>query len=144
MLVLDVVAAPPGQSYFSYTTNYPAQYQVEGYDLLTRLEVFHVFDLKPKSHSVTHKGISYKVEWAPEVSTIRILNQKRTLMEVDVKNFITQLQRKTPGNQIDQSKLTLTQQSQHLDIQIYFDDVSGMLAPFEIAHFKSDILIRFK
>ncbi len=133
--------------YYSYVTDYPPMYDIHGYHVLTRLEIFHVFDSKKKGHFFIFKNKPFFISWNSENNTIEIISAKKTLIKVSVENFVKKLlisPNKT-SRILPQKFLTITDENENLKIKIFFDDISLQEShKTHFYHFKSDILINFK
>jgi hypothetical protein len=133
-------------SYVSLTTLYPPEYDVAGFDWLTRFEFFRTFDGDGKSHSVTHGGRTYEVKW--KASPPRLLVRDA---QVDAELDLTELMKNArryldshPGAKgLPQAMLTQEVATNGGVVRVYIEDLS-MESPEDprVLHFKADVLFR--
>lgn len=133
-------------AYVSLTTLYPPEYDVAGFDWLSRFEFFRTFDGDAKSHAVIHGGRTYQVEWKASPPRLRVRDA-----QVDAEMDLTELMKnarayldKHPGVRgIPQALLTQERTVAGGVVRVYIEDLS-MESPDEprVLHFKADVLFR--
>lgn len=135
--------ATPGVA-FAYVSDYPPQYDVLGYDFLTRLEVFRPLENAKKAHSIGRKDGNYEVRWDGLRNWIEVVLDGKTLSSVSLEPVLRKL-RATEGSEhkVPQKLLTVVGSTSLGSIMVYLDDVSGEFFGDRpvIHHFKADVLV---
>ena len=128
-------------AYLTFTTDYPAAYDIAGFDWLSRLEVFKVFDGEGKEHRFRHGGKQYRVQWVAAPLEIRVWEDKKQVAAVALRPWLEKLRVQK------ESKKALTQETcnQWGCLKIFIEDISARwngAEPPVLYHLKADILYR--
>ncbi len=130
-----------GAAYFAFRTDYPAVYDVTGFDWLSRLEVFRIFDGPGKSHAFERDGRKYAVVWNAEANRITIEENGNGVVVFALRPLLERL--RTLGTSVNpQSVLTLETSAPLYRARLVIEDVSlewGEGTPI-LHHLKGDLL----
>lgn len=148
----NTVSIPAPGGYLSFTCDYPPMYEISGYDVLSRLEVFRFFDPPSKSHDFRWNDHSVKVTYRHDRGSVEIRVDGNEVMTLEVPEVIRRAKEYSAKNpksstlSVPQIALTTEKENDKIKLKAYFDDVSAESRDetLSIAHFKSDILIKFK
>lgn len=140
------------KEYLSFTTDYPPVYDISGFDVISRLEVFHVFDKSEKSHSFSWRNRTVKVAWLRDPGRIEIVSNKKLLISIEIWELVERARaylKNTPGSSkfsVPSEVLTLRKENARVKAKLIFDDVSVEVMKDQriFAHFKSDVYLKFK
>jgi hypothetical protein len=128
-------------NYFAFRTDYPAAYDVSGFDWLSRLEVFRIFDGAGKSHTFEKGGRSYSVVWSAGENRITVLENGNRAVDFALLPLLEKL-RGTAAPVAPQATLTLETASPRYRARLVLEDISleWSEATPVLHHLKADLL----
>jgi hypothetical protein len=139
MMVWLTQSAQAGQAWHA-TTDYPPVYDVSGFEWMSRLEVFRVFDGDRKSHTLVHSGRSYRVEWTSEPPSVAVVSRGSS-WRVGLDGLFARARRHsmdTPGP-VPHALLAQETRQNKARLRVNVEDIS-VDADGKLLHFKAEIL----
>lgn len=128
-------------NYFAFRTDYPAAYDISGFDWLSRLEVFRLFDGTGKSHTFEKGGRRYAVVWDARENRVSVVENGKPTLAFDLLPLLRRL-RAASRPVSPQTDLTLDVSAPPYRARLVLEDVSlewANDAPV-LHHFKGDLL----
>jgi hypothetical protein len=131
--------------YLAFTTDYPPCYDTVGFDWLSRLEVFRLFDGQTKTHALTHSGHTYTVRWISQPPTVDVQEGGEILARIELSALLKragEYQNTHLGSPIPQNLLTEEAKTPKGRIRVYLEAISAEETgtSLEVHHLKTDVL----
>lgn len=131
--------------YLAFTTDYPPFYDTVGFDWLSRLEVFRLFDGQAKTHAFSHGGYSYTVRWGAQPPVVGVLEAGQVLAQIDLSQLLKkagEYQAEHLGSPIPHGMLVEEVKTAQGRLRVYLEaisaeETSGVL---DVHHLKCDVL----
>ena len=118
-------------AYTTLTTDFPPVYDIAGFDWLSRLEYFRVFDGETKSHSFSYGGEKFTVVFDARALEVKVLEAGMERANWQLAPLIQQ------AGTIRKPSLALDARSKNARLVI--EDIA-IEDPARILHFKAEIL----
>jgi len=142
----------PNGKYYSFTVDYPPAYDASQFDVISRWEVFNIYDGQAKIQTFQWKKKPVDVKWTRKSKSLTVSMNKKVLITVSISELIKRVESYLKSHpytsqfRIPQEVMSLEKSNDRLDIKIYFDNVSAeqTTAGYKFSHFKSDLFIKFK
>ncbi len=145
-LLLHLPITHSADKYLAFTTDYPPFYDTVGFDWISRLEVFRIFDGQSKSHAFSQGNHPYSVRWVSQPPKVSVLEAGELLAEVELSDLLKkaeEYQASHLGSPLPQALLTAEAKGPRGRLRVYLEALSaeqsgeGVLM---VHHLKCDVL----
>ncbi len=125
LLAMTQHAIPVFGGYTHFTTDFPASYDTRGFDWLSRLEVFRIFDGPRKSHPV---GNGFEVHWEEAHRRVSVRRAGSEIVGCDLHG-------------ISHHCFVCDARQGNSRLRVYVEDLA--LEDTKVLHLKADVLFHF-
>lgn len=141
-LAIALLTQGVNATYFAFRTDYPAVYPIAGFDWLSRLEVFRIFDGSGKTHAFENSGRKYSVSWDTGKNEVGVDENGKRVLVFALSPLFEKLRSNGAPAVVPQPALTLETSAPGYRARLLLEDLSleWEMGKTILHHFKADLL----